>query len=166
VDAKTNNTLKISTPSDLEIAMTREFDAPRHLVFDAMTRPEHLRRWFGSGGCAGSDMPVCEIDLRLGGAFCFGMRSPDGVDSTLQGIYLEVVRPERIVFTARFSMPGFTSDEYQVTSTFVETGGRTTLTTTILHATKENRDGHLNSGIEKGVEPAYDRLAEVVAAMA
>jgi uncharacterized protein YndB with AHSA1/START domain len=157
-----NKTLKITTPSDLEIAMTREFDAPRHLVFDAMTKSEHVRRWFG---CAESAMPVCEIDLRVGGAFRFTMRSSDGVESTLQGIYREVVRPERVVFTERFSMPGFTSDEYRVTSTFVEHGGRTTLTTTILHKTKENRDGHLNSGIEKGVAPAYDRLAEVVAAM-
>jgi uncharacterized protein YndB with AHSA1/START domain len=163
VDAKTSNTLKVTTPSDVEIAMTREFDAPRHLVFDAMTQPKHFMRWFG---CAAFAVPVCEIDLRVGGAYRFVMRSPDGVDSTLQGVYREVVRPERVVFTERFSMPGFTSDEYQVTSTFVETGGRTSLTTTILHKTKENRDGHLSSGIEKGVAPAYDRLAEVVAAMA
>jgi uncharacterized protein YndB with AHSA1/START domain len=163
VDAKVDKTLKITTPSDLEIAMTRVFDAPRHLVFDAMTRPEHVRRWFG---CAELALPVCEIDLCVGGAYRFTMRTPDGVDSTLQGVYREVVRPERVVFTERFSMPGFTSDEYQVTSTFVEAGGRTTLITTILHTTRENRDGHLNSGIEKGVAPAYDRLAEVVATMA
>lgn len=163
MDAKTNSTLKISTPSDLEFAMTREFDAPRHLVFDAMTQPKHFTRWFG---CEAFSVPVCEIDLRVGGAYRFVMRSPEGVDSTLQGVYREVVRPERVVFTERFSMPGFTSDEYQVTSTFVEAAGRTTLTTTIRHATKEARDGHLSSGIEKGVEPAYDRLAGVVAAMA
>ena len=163
MDAKVNKTLKITTPSDLEIAMTRVFDAPRHLVFDAMTRPEHVRRWFG---CAEFSLPVCEIDLRVGGAYRYVMRMPNGIDNTLQGIYREVVRPERVVFTERFSMPGFSSDEYQVTSTFAESGGRTTLTTTILHNSKENRDGHLNSGIEKGVEPAYDRLAEVVATMA
>jgi uncharacterized protein YndB with AHSA1/START domain len=163
VDARVDKTLKITAPSDLEIAMSREFDAPRHLVFEAMTRPEYVRRWFG---CDAFTLPVCEIDLRFGGAYRFTMRTPDGVDSTLQGIYLEVVRPDRIVFTERFSMPGFTSPEYQVTSTFTEVGGRTTLTTTILHETKENRDGHLNSGIEKGVEPAYDRLAQVVATMA
>src|ERR1700730_12532742 len=163
VDAKVDKTLKITAPSDLEIEMTRVFDAPRHLVFDAMTQPEHVRRWFG---CAEFALPVCEIDLRVGGAYRFTMRTPDGVDSTLQGVYREVVRPERVVFTERFSMPGFTSDEYQVTSSFVEAGGRTTLTTTILHTTRENRDGHLNSGIEKGVAPAYDRLAEVVATMA
>jgi uncharacterized protein YndB with AHSA1/START domain len=163
VDAKVDKTLKITTPSDLEIAMTRVFDAPRHLVFDAMTKPEHVRRWLG---CAEFAIPVCEIDLRVGGVYRFGMRSPDGVDSMLQGTYREVVRPERVVFTERFSMPGFTSDEYQVTSTFVESGGRTTLTTTILHKTKANRDGHLNSGIERGAAPAYDRLAELVATVA
>jgi uncharacterized protein YndB with AHSA1/START domain len=163
MDVKVDKTLKITTPSDLEIAMTRVFDAPRHLVFDAMTRPEHVKRWFG---CAEFALPVCEIDLRVGGAYRFVMRSPEGVESTLQGVYRDVERPERVVFTERFSMPGFTSEEYQVTSTFAEHGGKTTLTTTILHRTRENRDGHLNSGIENGVAPAYDRLAEVVAAMA
>jgi uncharacterized protein YndB with AHSA1/START domain len=163
MDVKVDKTLKITTPSDLEIAMTRVFDAPRHLVFEAMTRPEHVKRWFG---CAEFALPVCEIDLRVSGAYRFVMRSPEGVESTLQGVYRDVVRPERVVFTERFSMPGFTSEEYQVTSTFAEHDGKTTLTTTILHKTRENRDGHLNSGIENGVAPAYDRLAEVVAAMA
>jgi uncharacterized protein YndB with AHSA1/START domain len=163
VDARVNKTLKITTPSDLEIAMTREFDAPRHLVFDAMTRPEHVRRWFG---CEAFTLPICEIDLRAGGAYRFVMRTPDGHESTLQGTYREIVRPERVVFVERILMPGFTSDEYQVTSIFDEIGSGTRLTTTILHASKENRDGHLNSGIEKGVAPAYDRLAEVVATMA
>jgi uncharacterized protein YndB with AHSA1/START domain len=163
VDARVNKTLKITTPSDLEITMTREFDASRHLVFDAMTRPEHVRRWFG---CEAFTLPICEIDLRVGGAYRFVMRTPDGHESTLQGTYLKIVRPERVVFVERILMPGFTSDEYQVTSTFDEIGSGTRLTTTILHNSKENRDGHLNSGIENGVAPAYDRLAEVVATMA
>jgi uncharacterized protein YndB with AHSA1/START domain len=163
VDARVNKTLKITTPSDLEIAMMREFDAPRHLVFDAMTRPEHVRRWFG---CDAFTLPICEIDLRVGGAYRFVMRSPDGSESTLQGVYREVVRPGRVVFVERILMPGFTSPEYQVTSSFDDIGGGTRLTTTILHGSKENRDGHLNSGIEKGVAPAYDRLAELVATMA
>ena len=162
MDARVTKTLKITTPSDLEIAMTREFDAPRHLVFDAMTRPEYVKRWLG---CAESPMVVCEIDLRVGGAYRFVFRSP-GSETTLQGVYREVVCPERVVFMERIIMPAFTSDEYQVTSAFAETGGRTTLTTTIRHNSKENRDGHLNSGIEKGVEPAYDRIAELVATMA
>ena len=162
MDARVDRTLKITTPSDLEIVMTREFDAPRHLVFDAMTRPEHVRRWLG---CDAAALTVCEIVLRVGGAYRFIMLAPDGVESTLSGTYREVVRPERVVFTERFSMPGFTSDPHQVTSTFTESHGRTTLTTTILHSSKENRDGHL-MGIDKGVESAYDRLADCVASMA
>jgi uncharacterized protein YndB with AHSA1/START domain len=163
VDARTDKTLKITTPSDREIEMTRMFDAPRHLVFDAMTKPEHVRRWLG---CAELPMTVCEIDLRVGGAYRFVLRSPEGRETTLQGSYREVVRPERVVFVEQILMPGFTSPEYQVTSTFAEVGGKTRLITTILHQSKENRDGHLNSGIERGVTPAYDRLAEVVAGMA
>ena len=163
MDAKVNKTLKITTPSDLEIAMTREFDAPPHLVFDAMTQPEHVRRWFG---CAETPVVACEIDLRVGGAYRFVMRSPGGGDVTLQGVYREIVRPERVVFVEHMVMPGFTSPEYQVTSTFDDIGGGTRLTTTILHKSKENRDRHLNSDIEKGVAPAYDRLAAHVATMA
>jgi uncharacterized protein YndB with AHSA1/START domain len=163
MDVRVNRTLKITTPSDLEIAMTREFDAPRHLVFDAMTKPEYLRRWLGS---IENPMAECEVDLRVGGPYRFVFRSPDGREHTLQGTYVEIVRPERVVFMEQIIMPGFTSDEYRVTSTFVENGGKTILTTTIRHNSKEARDGQLNSGIEKGVEPAYDRLAEVVAAMA
>ena len=86
MDARIDKTLKITTPSDLEIAMTRMFDAPRHLVFDAMTTPEHVRRWLG---CVEMPMTVCEIDLRVGGAYRFVLRSPEGRETTLQGIYRE-----------------------------------------------------------------------------
>jgi uncharacterized protein YndB with AHSA1/START domain len=142
--------------------MTREFDAPRRLVFEAMTTPEHVRRWLGS-----TEYPIttCKIDLRVGGAYCYVFRRPDGSEMTLQGTFTDVARPDRVAFVERIIMPGFTSDEYGVTSTFVEHDGKTTLTTTILHNSKENRDDHLNSGIEKGVEPAYDRIAELVATM-
>jgi uncharacterized protein YndB with AHSA1/START domain len=162
MDARVNKTLKVTTPSDLEIAMTREFDAPARFVFDAMTKPEYLKRWLG---CAQNPMLSCEVDLRVGGAYRFVLGGPGGIETTLQGTYTEIVRPGRLVFLERFSMPGFTSDEYQVTSTFVEHGGKTTLTTTILHSSKENRDGQLNAGIDKGVEPAYERIAELVATM-
>jgi uncharacterized protein YndB with AHSA1/START domain len=163
MDARVSRTLKITTPSDLEIEMSREFDAPRHLVFDAMTKPEYLRRWLGS---AENPMAVCEVDLRIGGAYRFVFRSHDGREHTLQGTYREIVRPERVVFMERIIMPGFTSDEYRVTSSFIEHDGKTALTTTIRHNSKEARDGQLHSGIEKGVEPAYDRIAELVATMA
>jgi uncharacterized protein YndB with AHSA1/START domain len=162
MDARVNSALKITTPSDLEIEMTREFDAPRHLVFDAMTKPEYVQRWFG---CTEARMVACEIDLRVGGAYRFVFGLSEGRELTLRGTYVDIVRPERVAFMEQMIMPGLTSDEYRVTSTFVETGGRTRLTTTIRHNSKEARDGHLNSGIEKGVEPAYNRLAEVVATM-
>jgi uncharacterized protein YndB with AHSA1/START domain len=110
-------------------------------------------------------MTICEIYLRVGGAYRFTLRSPEGRETTLQGTYREVVRPERVVFVERILLPEFTTPEYQVTSAFADIGGRTKLITTILHSSKENRDGHLNSGIERGVTPAYDRLAEIVAAM-
>ncbi|QIG95220.1 SRPBCC domain-containing protein [Bradyrhizobium sp. 6(2017)] len=162
MDARVDKTLRITTPSDVEFAMTRQFDAPRHLVFDAMTKPEYLVRWLG---CEEMAMPVCEVDLRVGGRYRYVFRSSDGIEHVLTGTFREVARPDRIAFGETFSMPGFTSDEYLVTSTFVEEAGTTTLTTTIRHPTKEARDGHLNSGLEKGVEPAYDRLAEIVAGM-
>lgn len=162
MDARVNKTLKVTTPSDLEIEMTREFDAPRRHVFDAMTKPEYVKRWLG---CAQNPMLSCEIDLRVGGAYRFVLAGPGAIETVLQGTYTEIVRPDRLVFLERFSMPGFTSDEYQVTSTFAEHGGKTTLTTTILHSSKENRDGQLNAGIDKGVEPAYERIAELVATM-
>lgn len=162
MDARVNKTLKVTTPSDLEIEMTREFDAPRRLVFDAMTKTEYLKRWLG---CEQNPVLTCEIDLRVGGSYRFVLAGPGGIETTLQGTYTEIVKPERLVFVERFSMPGFTSDEYQVKSIFVEHGGKTTLTTTILHSSKENRDGQLNAGIDKGVEPAYERIAELVATM-
>lgn len=162
MDARVNKTLKVTTPSDLEIEMTREFVAPRRLVFDAMTKAEYLKRWLG---CEQNPVLTCEIDLRVGGSYRFVLAGPGGIETTLQGTYTEIVKPERLVFVERFSMPGFTSDEYQVKSIFVEHGGKTTLTTTILHSSKENRDGQLNAGIDKGVEPAYERIAELVATM-
>ena len=162
MDARNDLALSITTPSDREIVLTRTFKAPRTLVWDAVTKAEHVRRWYG---CAAFTFSTCEIDLRVGGAYRFTFGGPDGHVTTLEGIYTEVTSPERLVFLERFGMPGFTSDEYQVTSTFVEHGGKTTLTTTILHSSKENRDGQLNAGIDKGVEPAYERIAELVATM-
>jgi uncharacterized protein YndB with AHSA1/START domain len=162
MDARVNKTLKVTTPSDLEIEMTREFDAPCRLVFEAMTKPEYVKRWLG---CMEYPITTCEIDLRVGGAYRYVFRRPDGSEMTLLGIFTEVVRPDRVAFVERIIMPGFTSDEYRVTSTFVENGGKTSLTTIILHNSKETRDGHLNSGIEKGVEPAYERIAELLATM-
>lgn len=162
MDTRVSNALKITTPSDREIVLTRVFDAPRRLVFEAMTTAEHVRKWYG---CRGFTLPVCEIDLRVGGAYRFTMRTPEGVDHTLQGVYREITPPERVVFTEGYVTEGFTGDPALVTSTFTEKDGKTTLTVTILHATRENRDGHLNAGMESGAGESYDRLAALVETM-
>jgi uncharacterized protein YndB with AHSA1/START domain len=162
MDARIPKALKVTTPSDLEIVLTRTFNAPRHLVFKAMTSAEHVRRWYG---CDAFKLTVCEIDLRVGGAYQFTMRAPDGVDHTIKGTYREVNPPERIVFTEGYVTTGFTSDEAITTSTFVEYDGQTTLTITILHKSRENRDMHLGSGMENGAGEAYNRLAELLETM-
>lgn len=156
------STLEISTPSDLEIAMTRVFDAPRHLVFEAWTKPEHLRRWFG--GLEGWSMPVCEVDLRPGGAWRYVMHGPDGARMAMHGVYREIVAPERIVSTEVFE--GEFHDEMGAgtinTLTFEERDGRTVMIATALYRSKEARDAVLASGMSDGAGQSFDRLAEVV----
>lgn len=163
MDVRITNALEVTTPSDCEIVLTRSFDAPRRLVFAAMTQAEHVRRWYG---CDAFSLTVCDIDLRVGGAYRFTMRSPDGIDHTLHGIYREISPPDRLVHTEAYVTEGFSSDAALVTSVFAETDGRTTLTVTILHTCRENRDMHLGSGMERGAGEAYDRLATVVQSMA
>ncbi len=158
-------TLTITTPSDLEIAMTRVFDAPRHLVFDAWPKPEHLKRWFGPRGWT---MPVCEIDLRPGGAWRFFMRKDDGSKMGLYGEYREVVPPERRVSTEFFEGPVF--DEMGGgtinTLTFEERDGKTTMTTTALYKSREARDAVMQTGMEDGAAESFDRLAELLQELA
>ena len=150
-------TLKVATPSDREIQMTRVFDAPRHLVFDAFSKPELLKRWFGPRGFS---LVVCEVDLKVGGGFRFVLRGPDGKDMGMRGVYREIVRPERSVHMESFDdFPG----EAQVTSVFVEKDGKTTLTVTVLYPSQEVRDAVVQSGMEHGAAESYDRLAELLA---
>lgn len=163
MDARVSNALRVTTPSDREIVLVRTFNAPRRLVFAAMTEPKHVRQWYGSEAMT---LVVCEIDLRVGGAYRFTMRAPDGVHHTMQGTYREISPPDRIVFTEGYVTEGFSSGEALVTSVFTEAGGRTTLTATVLHTSRENRDGHLSSGMETGAGAAYDRLAAHLATMA
>jgi uncharacterized protein YndB with AHSA1/START domain len=153
-------TLKVTTPSDREVVLTRIFDAPRHLVFDAFTRPELLKRWFGPRGWS---LVVCEIDLKVGGSWRFVLRSPDGKDMGMRGVYLEILPPERSVHMESFDdYPG----ESQVTSLFVEEAGRTTLTATVLYPSKEVRDAVIQSGMEHGAAETYDKLAELLESVA
>jgi uncharacterized protein YndB with AHSA1/START domain len=153
---KNTGTLQVTTPSDREVVMTRIFDAPRHLVFDAFTRPELLKRWFGPRGWS---LAVCEVDLKVGGGWRFVLRSPDGKEMGMRGVYLEIDRPERSVHMESFDdYPG----ESQVTAVFVEQGGKTTLTATVLYPSQEIRDAVIQSGMEHGAAESYDKLAELL----
>jgi uncharacterized protein YndB with AHSA1/START domain len=154
---KNTGTLKVTTPTDREIVLTRVFDAPRHLVFDAFTRPELLKRWFGPRGWS---LVVCEVDLKVGGGFRFVLRGPDGRDMGMRGVYREIVPPERSVHMESFDdYPG----ESQVTAVLVEQGGKTTFTATVLYASQEVRDIVIKSGMEHGAAESYDKLAELLA---
>lgn len=154
---KNTGTLKVTTRGDREVIMTRVFDAPRHMVFDAFTKPELLKRWFGPRGYS---LVVCEVDLRVGGGFRFVLRGPDGKDMGMRGVYREVVRPERSVHIETFDdYPG----ESQVTSVLVEEGSKTTFTASVLYSSKEVCAGVLQSGMEHGAAESYDRLAELLA---
>ena len=154
---KNTGTLKVTTPSDREIVMTRVFDAPRNLVWDAFTKADLLKRWFGPHGWS---LVVCEVDLKVGGGFRFVLRGPDGRDMGMRGVYREILPPERSVHMESFDdYPG----ESQVTGAFVEQGGKTTLTATVLYPSKEVRDAVIKSGMEHGAAESYDKLAELLA---
>jgi uncharacterized protein YndB with AHSA1/START domain len=155
-------TLQITTPSEREIVMSRVFDAPRNLVFDAWTKPELLERWLGVRG--GWSMVVCEVDLRVGGAYRFVWRGPDGAEMGMGGDYREIVPPERLVATESFDDPWY-SGEALDTIVLVEEGGKTTATTTVLYESEEIRDAVLESGMARGVAESYDMLAEYLASM-
>jgi uncharacterized protein YndB with AHSA1/START domain len=154
-------TLKISTPGDLEIVITRDFDAPRSLIFDAMSKPELLERWLL--GPPGWSMVECEIDLRVGGTFRHVWRNADGTEMAMHGVYREVLQPERIVRTESFDVGCDAQMGEQVaTLILTEKNGRTTLTVTVLYPSKEARDATIASGMERGVAASYDRLEDLV----
>jgi uncharacterized protein YndB with AHSA1/START domain len=156
---KNTGTLQVTTPTDREILLTRVFDAPRELVFDAFSKPELMKRWFGPHGW---HLVVCEIDLRVGGGFRFILRGPDGKDMGMRGVYKEIARPERSVHLESYDdYPG----ESQVTAVFTEANGKTTLNATVQYPSKEVRDIVLQTGMEHGAAESYDRLAELLAAM-
>jgi uncharacterized protein YndB with AHSA1/START domain len=159
---KSSGNLKITMPTDREIVMTREFDAPRRLVFDAWTKPELVRRWLL--GPPGWTMPVCEIDFRVGGAYRFVWRSAESPDLTLAGVHLEIAAPERIVTTQVFD-PDWTGGEAVGTLVLTERGGRTTATNSVLYSSKEARDAALKTGMAEGVEAGYQRLEQLLASM-
>lgn len=158
--ASTQHQLQVTTPSDREIAMARVFDAPRKLIFEAFTRPALIRRWLL--GPDGWSMPTCDVDLRPGGRFHYVWRNDsDGSEFGISGTYREVDDPTRIVHVERFDGP-MDSGEAQVTTTFDERAGSTTVTILMLCESKEARDGALDSGMDSGVAKSYDRLEEIL----
>jgi uncharacterized protein YndB with AHSA1/START domain len=161
--AKTKNSaaLTVTTPTDREIVITRAFDAPRRLVFEAYTNPEHLPHWML--GPQGWTMPVCEIDLRPGGAWHFGWRHSDGSQMEMRGIYREVTPPERLVSTESW---GGDWPQTLNTLTLAEENGQTTITCRILYPSKEARDAALKTGMKEGMALSFNRLAERLGAMA
>ncbi len=152
--------LEIATPTDREVVMTRVFDAPRRMVFDALTRPELLQRWYGLPGWS---LVVCEIDLRVGGGFRFVSRREGGKDVGQRGVYREITPPERIVNTEWWE--DWDAGECLVTTVLAEHGGKTTYTNSVIYPSKEVRDTILNSGL-KSASGLYDRLAEFLRANA
>jgi uncharacterized protein YndB with AHSA1/START domain len=154
-------TLQVTTPSDREIAMTREFDAPRRLVWDALTKPELLKRWFY--GPPGWTLAVCEMDLRVGGAYRWVWRGPEGEKMGVRGVFREIVPPGRIVASEKFDESWYPGEGLD-TTVLTEHAGKTTLTLTVLYESREARDVALRTNMASGVTMNYDRLAEMLAA--
>lgn len=160
MDERSRSALTVTLPSEREVTLTRTFDAPRDLVFEAWTQPEHVKLWFGPRGYS---LSVCEIDLRVGGGFRYVLRSPDGSATTMRGEYREIVAPDRLAYTETY-------DEYPgppslVTLTLVEESGRTTLTSRVLYPSAEVRDAVLKMGMADGAGQTLDRLAEHLRSM-
>jgi uncharacterized protein YndB with AHSA1/START domain len=153
---KNSRTFNITAHGDREIVVTRVFDAPRQLVFEAYTKPELIKKWLL--GPDGWSMPICEIDLRAGGKYRYVWRNDaDGREMGMGGVYREVVPPERIVATEVFDEAWYPGEAVD-TIMLVEKAGRTTLTQTILYNSRETRDAVLKSPMQTGMAASYDRL--------
>lgn len=153
--------LVVTAAGEREIVLRRAFDAPRALVFEAHSKVEHMRQWWGP---ARYEMVVAEMDFRAGGAWRFVQRGADGVEHGFRGTYLEIVEPERITWTFEYEgMPGHVSTETMVLE---ERGGGTAMTITAVYASQEDRDGMLATDMESGAGEGFDRLEELLATMA
>jgi uncharacterized protein YndB with AHSA1/START domain len=159
--ANSIGTTTFTTPSDVEIVATRVFDAPRRLVWEAFTNPEHVPNWLL--GPEGWTMPVCEIDLRPGGAWHYVWRKNDGTEMEMRGEFREVAPPERVVNTEAWG-----GDWAETLNTLVltEEDGRTLTVSTVLYPSKEARDRALTTGMKDGWSRSYDLLDEYLPAMA
>jgi uncharacterized protein YndB with AHSA1/START domain len=159
VSTANRDSYKVSTPSDEEIRLTRLFNAPRELVFEAMSKPEHVKQWWGRLG-EGYSVPVCEIDLRVGGKWRFVNRHPQG-EACFYGEYREIDPPGRLVFTEIFEQ--YPDTVSVVTTTLEAEGKKTRFTATVRYPSKEVRDMVKSTGMERGAGISYDRLEDLVA---
>jgi uncharacterized protein YndB with AHSA1/START domain len=154
--------MKITTRSDREIVMTRVFNAPRHLVFEALTQPELVQRWLV--GPPGWSMVTCQIDLNVGGTFRFVWRNHDGSEIGMHGLYQEISPPDRLVNTETFDFGcEAQSGEQLATTILTERERKTTLTCSIIYPSKEARDAIFGTDMERGVTASYNRLEELLA---
>jgi uncharacterized protein YndB with AHSA1/START domain len=159
--AANKQTFKVTTPSETEIAMTRVFDAPPSVVFEAMTKPEHVKQWWGRLG-EGYSVPVCEIDLRVGGKWRFVNRHPQG-EAAFYGEYRTIEPSVRLVYTEIFA--DFPDNGSVITAEFVQDGDKTRYSAVCRYDSKEVRDIVLQSGMERGAALSYDQLDDLVAGM-
>jgi uncharacterized protein YndB with AHSA1/START domain len=155
-----SGTARVTLPSDTQILITREFAAPRHLVYRAWTTPELIKRWWHAKR---GKMTVAEVDLRVGGRWRYVMIADGGLEVAFHGEYREIVPNERLVSTEVFEL--VPDAEAVDTLTLTEQGGRTTLTILVQHQTKAHRDAHLESGMEAGLQDALDLLEQVAATL-
>jgi uncharacterized protein YndB with AHSA1/START domain len=158
------NELNVTANGDLEVVMTRAFNAPRSQVFVAFTEPDLLKRWlFGPDGWS---LAVCEIDLKVGGKYRYvWRRASDGFEMGMGGVYKEIVVPERIVATEKFDESWYPGEAVGIV-VLAEQGAKTLLTQTMIYATREARDIALKSGMDEGMQAGYDRLETVLASAA
>jgi uncharacterized protein YndB with AHSA1/START domain len=151
-----------SLPSEREFTLTRTFDAPRRLVFDAYTRPEMIKKWLF--GPAEWPLVVCEIDLRVGGKLRYVWRNKERGDMGMSGVFREVAAPERLAHTELFD-EDWTGGETLLTTTFVESGGRTTVAATVRYSSQAARDAALKTPMLEGWSQGHDRLDELLATL-
>jgi uncharacterized protein YndB with AHSA1/START domain len=152
--------LKVEAKGDLEIVITRDFNAPAGHVFDAWTKPELITKWLGVRG--GWTFAVCEVDLKVGGAYRFVWRSSEGTEMGMGGIYREIDRPARLVSTERFDDPWYPGESVN-TLELTERAGTTIVVATMKYESREVRDGVLASPMATGIAESYDKLAEILA---
>jgi uncharacterized protein YndB with AHSA1/START domain len=155
-----SGTATVSLPTDEQILITREFNAPRHLVWKAWTTPELVKRWWHANR---GEVTVAEIDLRVGGTWRYVSVTPDGLEVAFHGEYLEIVPDERLVSTEVYE--GYPDAQAVDTLTLTEANGRTTLTVLVQHSSTEHRNAHIESGMEPGMQDALDLLEQVAVSL-